>query len=211
MPVHTFPLGPLETNCYIVERDGCALAVDPGGDPTQALNLLKERKLSLQAILVTHMHFDHLYGVAAMGEAAGATIMTPPGDAYLEESGASDGGMWGFPKVTPFTAAPLAAGEHRFGPLTCTAMLTPGHTRGSVSLYFPLENAVFTGDLLFYRAVGRSDLPGGDAAALLRSIQENIFTLPGQTVVYPGHGPATTVEDEKNNNPYCGTFARKTL
>lgn len=206
MSVHTFPLGPLDVNCHIIEREGQAIVVDPGGNPAQVLDFLKTRKLSLSAILITHMHFDHLYGVAALRRATGATVMAPPGDAYLKETEAGNGGIWGFPKVEPFEAAPLNSGQNRIGPLSCTVLDTPGHTSGSVSLYFPQENAVFTGDLLFYRAVGRSDLPGGNEAVLLNSIREKILTLPDDTAVYPGHGPATTVEDEKNNNPYCSNF-----
>ena len=208
MPVYTFPLGPLETNCYVITADGYALAVDPGGDPTEVVDFLRENRLTLVNICVTHMHFDHLYGVAPLHKATGAQVLTPPGDAFLMQGEVGGGGAWGFPRVEAFPSEPLRSGEHLFGPFACTVMDTPGHTPGSVSLYLPQEKAVFTGDALFYRSVGRTDLPGGDQDTLLASIRRKIFTLPDDTQVYPGHGPSTSVGDEKHNNPYCGAFAR---
>lgn len=208
MPIETFPLGPLETNCHVISTDAYAVVVDPGGDPAPVMDYLRKNKLSLVTILVTHLHFDHIYGVAALHKATGTPVLTPPGDAYLMQSELGSGGMWGFPPVENFPATPLEAGEHAFGPLSCTALLTPGHTLGSISLYFSQLQAVFSGDVLFYRSVGRSDFPGGDQATLLRSIREKLYTLPGATHVYPGHGLSTVIEDEKLNNPYCSAFAR---
>lgn len=208
MPIATFPLGPLDTNCYIIHRDGQAVVVDPGGDPAAILQFLQDDHLELVAILLTHLHFDHLYGVSALHEATQAPVMAPAGDEQLLQTEAGGGGIWGFPKVPSFVSTPLKEGEHSFGTLQCTVMTTPGHTPGSLSFYFPDEQAVFTGDLLFYRSVGRTDFPGGDHAALLNSIRDSIFTLPGTTKVYPGHGPCTSVEDEQHNNPYCGAFVR---
>lgn len=100
----------------------------------------------------------------------------------------------------------MPAGETSFGGMACRVLETPGHTPGGVSLYFPAEKLVFTGDALFYRSMGRTDFPGGDHAVLLRSINDVLFTLPDSTVVYPGHGPATTIGDERKNNPFCGEF-----
>ena len=207
MPIATFPLGPLDTNCYVIHRDQ-AVVVDPGGDPAAILQFLQDNHLALSAILLTHLHFDHLYGVSALHNATQAPVLAPVGDEQLLHTEAGGGGIWGFPKVPSFAYAPLEDGEHRFGALQCTVMRTPGHTPGSLSFYFPEEQAVFTGDLLFYRSVGRTDFPGGDHAALLNSIRDSIFTLPGATKVYPGHGSCTSVEDEQHNNPYCGAFAR---
>ena len=148
MPVATFPLGPLQTNSYLIHLDDRAVAVDVGGHPAPMQNYLAEQRLSL----------------------------------------------------------PMPTGETSFGGMTCRVLQTPGHTPGGVSLYFPAENLVFTGDALFYRSMGRTDFPGGDHATLLRSIRETLFKLPPETVVYPGHGPATTIGDELKNNPFCGEF-----
>ncbi|MDR0238893.1 MAG: MBL fold metallo-hydrolase [Deltaproteobacteria bacterium] len=206
MPIKTFVLGPLETNCYVLHDKAYALAVDPGGDPAEALAFLKAEQLTLLAILNTHLHFDHILGNAALHAATGAPIRTPAGDAYLMESELGSGGMWGFPKVPAFAGTPLPEGEHSFGPFCCRVLHTPGHSPGSLCFAVPSEQAVFVGDLIFYRGVGRTDFPGGDAGALLRSIQMKIFTLPGDTRLYPGHGLRTSVADEQRNNPYCGAF-----
>jgi len=206
MPIHTFALGPLETNCYVLHDSAYALAVDPGGDPAQVLAFLKAKHLTLLAILNTHLHFDHILGNASLHAATGAPIRTPAGDAYLLESELGMGGMWGFPKVPAFESTPLTEGEESFGPFCCQVLHTPGHSPVSLSFSLPSEQAVFVGDVIFYRGVGRTDFPGGDMGVLLRSIQTKIFILPGDTRLYPGHGLPTTVADEQRNNPYCGDF-----
>lgn len=206
MSVQTFPLGPLETNCHIVYNQNEAIVVDPGGDPQEVINFLQEHKLKLQAILLTHLHFDHIYGVAALHKATGAPVMSPPGDAQLMKSEFGAGGVWGFPKVEGFDSTPLKTGALTLGSLHCEVLDTPGHTPGSMSFYFASEDAVVTGDVLFYRSVGRTDFPGGDQDTLLNSIRDQIFALPDNTAVYPGHGLNTVVGDEKHNNPYCGIF-----
>ncbi len=208
MPVKCFSIGPLETNCYIAYKDNFAVAIDPGGDPKSVVQFLANNKIKLVGICLTHLHFDHLYGVQSLHTATNAPIFSPPDDEFLLENEAGKGGMWGFPRVNEFTASPLTAGEHKLGPITFTALHTPGHTPGSMSLYFADLNAVFSGDVLFYRAIGRADLPGGNHNTLIESIREKLFTLPSETVVYPGHGPESSISDEKNNNPYCGSFVR---
>jgi glyoxylase-like metal-dependent hydrolase (beta-lactamase superfamily II) len=206
MPIKDFNLGPLETNCYVLHDKSYALAVDPGGDPAEVLRFLKANQLTLLAILNTHLHFDHILGNAALQAATGAPIRTPEGDAHLMESELGMGGMWGFPRVPAFEGAHLPEGEHSFGPFLCRAVHTPGHSPGSLCFAIPSEHSVFVGDVIFYRGVGRTDFPGGNAETLLRSIREKIFTLPGDTRLYPGHGLPTTVADEQRNNPFCGVF-----
>ena len=206
MPIQDFNLGPLETNCYVLYDTAYALAVDPGGDPAEVVRFLKAKHLTLLAILNTHLHFDHILGNAALHTATGAPIRTPAEDAWLMESELGMGGMWGFPKVPAFESTPLPEGEHSFGPFLCRVLHTPGHSPGSLCFAIPAEHAVFVGDAIFYRGVGRTDFPGGDTQLLLRSIRETIFTLPGDTRLYPGHGLSTTVADEQRNNPFCGIF-----
>ena len=186
MPVATFPLGPLQTNSYLIHNAGQAVAVDVGGEPAPMLEYLTEHKLALAAICLTHRHFDHLYGVAELAGATKAVVYAPTGDDSLAETESGKGGI--------------------FGGMECRVLETPGHTPGGVSLYFPAEKLVFTGDALFYRSMGRTDFPGGDQATLLRSIKDVLFTLPEDTTVYPGHGPATSIGDERKNNPFCGEF-----
>ncbi len=211
MPIETFSIGPLETNCYLIHHEGHALAIDPGGDPAPVIDFIQKNKLTLHAIYLTHMHFDHLYGVADLYEATKAKIYYPQKDSFLLENESGKGGIWGFPKVKPFTGFALEEGMHNSAhheALNFTVFVTPGHTPGSVSLYFPFFSSVFTGDLLFYRAVGRSDLPGGNHQVLIDSIQGQILTLPESTRVYPGHGPDTNVGSEKIHNPYCNNLSR---
>ena len=206
MPVATFPLGPLETNSYLLHNADQAVAVDVGGDPAPMLDYLRKHKLALAAICITHRHFDHLYGVAPLEQATDAPVYVPKGDDSLAGTESSQGGLWGFPPVPPFSCRPMPEGEVSFGGMDCRVLNTPGHTPGGVSLYFPGEGVVFTGDALFYRSVGRTDFPGGDHATLLHSVREVLFKLPDATRVFPGHGPATSIGDEKLNNPFCGDF-----
>ncbi len=208
MPVKCFSIGPLETNCYLIYNNNEAIVIDPGGDPKPIINFIEQNKLKLLAICLTHLHFDHLYGVQDLYLATNAAIYSPPHDAFLLEQEAGNGGMWGFPKVKKFEASDLKPGPYTLGSFNFTAIHTPGHSPGSISLHFPSEQAVFTGDLLFYRSIGRADLPGGNYETLIDSIKNKIFILPAESVVYPGHGPESSVEDEKNNNPYCGSFVR---
>ena len=120
---------------------------------------------------------------------------------------AGGGGLMGMPLVPPFTWEPVAAGEITLFGQPCRVLATPGHSPGGRSYYFPQARAVFVGDLLFYRSIGRSDLPGGNVDDLLAAVTSQIFTLPPETAVYPGHGPATTVGDERERNPFFAEFA----
>ena len=207
MPIATFPLGPLGTNSYLLNAGPRAVAIDVGGDPAPMLEYLAAHKLTLDAICLTHRHFDHVYGVASLAEATGAPVYSPAGDEAIATTESGMGGIWGMPLVTPFTSEPMPVGQTQFGGMDCIVLETPGHTPGGVSLYFPAEKAVFTGDALFYRSMGRTDFPGGNQDQLLRSIRDILFRLPDDVAVYPGHGPATTIGDERRHNPFCGEFA----
>ncbi|MDR2745535.1 MAG: MBL fold metallo-hydrolase [Desulfovibrio sp.] len=206
MPVAVFPLGALETNSYLMYDKNEAVAVDVGGRPDEMLVWLAEHKARLAAICATHIHFDHLYGVAALAKATGAPVYTPSGDGVLSGTEAGKGGIWGFPPVPPFESEAMPLGKCSFAGMDCEVLETPGHTPGGVSLYFPAQQVVFTGDALFYRSIGRTDFPLGDHATLLQSIHEKLFVLPEETKVLPGHGPSTTIGDEIRNNPFCGKF-----
>jgi glyoxylase-like metal-dependent hydrolase (beta-lactamase superfamily II) len=200
--VHAFPLGPLQTNCFVAVNQTRALAIDPGGDPAAVVTFLKSRSLSLEAIVNTHFHFDHILGNSALHEATQAPIYGPQDDDFLLKAQEGGGGMMGFPKVPSFEYQPLKPGETEFLGQKCVVLHTPGHTPGSLTLYFPDGKALFVGDLIFQGSIGRTDFPGGSLETLLQGVREKIFTLPGQTVIYPGHGPRTTVENEKRSNPF---------
>lgn len=204
MSVEIFAIGPLSTNSYLINNGASAAAIDVGGDPAPMLTWLKANNLKLEAICLTHMHFDHLYGVSDLASATGAPVYAPKGDAPLLNTESARGGMWGMPPVKPFNAEPLPLGKTVIAGMECNVLSTPGHTPGGVSLYFPDQNCVFTGDALFYRSLGRTDFPYGSHETLLASIQNQLFTLPEDVIVYPGHGPATTIGEERVHNPFCG-------
>jgi glyoxylase-like metal-dependent hydrolase (beta-lactamase superfamily II) len=208
MDIKTFPLGPLETNCYVASVDGSAVAVDVGGDPAEVTDYLRAAGLTLQAILLTHLHCDHLYGVAALADTFGVKVLAGAEDAPLLESELGQGGFMGLPRVPLFSWEPVAPGSLSLLGQTCRVLATPGHSLGSRSYAFPESGVVFVGDLLFYRSIGRTDFAGGDFDSLIASVKTQIFTLPADTVVYPGHGLATTVADEQLANPYFTEFTR---
>lgn len=206
--VTAMPLGPLDTNCYVLHSDREAVVVDPGGDAHEILSFLDSRNLSLVSVLNTHLHFDHIQGNADLVAATGVTVMASPKDAFLMQTELGGGGMMGFPRTPAFDIVPLEEGDLPLLGTTCQVLATPGHSPGSLSFYLEALGAVFVGDLIFYRSVGRTDFPGSSERELLRSVRAKIFTLPEDTVIYPGHGPETTVGQERLNNPFFTEFTR---
>ncbi len=207
MKVETFPLGPLQTNSFLACSGGLAAVCDVGGDPAPILAYLKKNSLTLTHILLTHLHCDHLYGVAALARATGAPVWGSGADRFLMDTELGGGGLMGLPLVAPFEFVDASPGEVEAAGRPCRILATPGHSPGGLSFYFPQDGVVFVGDLLFSRSVGRTDFPGGDHDQLLASVKEWIFTLPGDTAVYPGHGPATSVAQERRHNPFFSEFA----
>ncbi len=201
MHIESFDLGPLHTNCYLLHNESEAVIIDAADESQELLDYLKKRNLSLVGILNTHLHFDHVSGNAWLFRATGAPLLANEKDAYLlqREMG---GERFGLPPTPNFTFRNLEEGDLELLGETCRVVATPGHTPGSLSYYWAGEKALFSGDVLFYRSIGRADLPGGDAAVLARSIREKIYSLPADTMVYPGHGIPTLVGDEMRQNPY---------
>lgn len=206
--VQRFPLGPLDTNCYLVSSGGEAVVIDAGGDPDAVVKAVRRDNLKLTHILNTHLHCDHTYGNAALQRIFGLDVLAGAEEAALLESDLGRGGAFGLPKVEPYQYKPLAPGGISLLGTECIVLSTPGHTPGSLSFYFPEHGHVFTGDVLFLRSVGRTDFPGGSAKVLRRSIKEVLFALPDNTTAWPGHGEETNIGDEKMNNPCYGQFAR---
>ena len=207
MDVDVFPLGPLQTNCFLLSKGGEAVAVDPGGDPGPVLRRLKAKGLRLTHILNTHFHFDHIFGNAALSAATSAPILASRADEPLMDSVGGRRGFMGFPPVPEFAYQDLAPGETEFLGEKCVVLATPGHSPGSLSFYFPAQGRVFSGDLIFERSIGRTDFPGGSMEALMDSVRRKIFTLDPATVIHSGHGHQTTVGDEKHHNPFFNSFA----
>ena len=197
-------LGPIGTNCYVVRADlGAAEAavVDPSGDATELGLTLARLATRCTAILVTHGHFDHLLGVADLAAGTDAPVHMPEGERMLLES---PEGRYTPPGITLRPYAPdvlLAGGETlEVAGITFEVLAVPGHSPAHIAYY--ADGCLFSGDVLFAGSVGRTDLPGADWETLLASIRGLVDTLPAETVVYPGHGPITTLGDELAHNPF---------
>lgn len=202
--IEILSIGPIATNCYIVRGDhGRAFVIDPGCQCQPVIDAVRD--LEVTDILITHAHWDHIGGVAALKEATGARLWAPA----LEAAWLSDPELnlshalpfWPQPVIAPRADRLLSGGERLelLGEII-EVRSTPGHSPGHLS--YVMGDVVFGGDALFAGSIGRTDLPGGDFETLLRSIREQLFSLPDETTVLPGHGPATTVGRERATNPF---------
>jgi hydroxyacylglutathione hydrolase len=203
--LHTIPVGITQTNCYVVgcEETHEGAVIDPGGHPNRILKTIEESGLAIRYVLNTHCHFDHMGANAAVVTATGAPLALHPAELPILQ--ARGGAAWfGVPvKASPMPDVELEDGQTlEVGTLRFQVLHTPGHSPGGVTFYLAEEGVAFDGDVLFQMGVGRHDLPGGDWDTLVRSIQEVLFTLPDDTVLYSGHGPKTTVGREKRSNPW---------
>ena len=205
MKVVTLPLGPIQTNCFIA-ADGEtqeAVVIDPGWDARRVLDALKPDGWQLKYILLTHAHFDHIGAAADLVEATKAPLAIHPLELPLLRA---KGGAALFGLNIPACPAPdvlLQPGQViEVGTLRFEVLFVPGHTPGHVPFHEAQAKALFSGDVLFREGIGRTDLPGGHYATLMRSIKATLFALPDDTTVYPGHGPATTIGEEKKYNPF---------
>jgi len=207
------PVGALQCNCSILgdEVSGEAIVVDPGDEIPRILALLQRHKLTVKQILITHAHIDHIAGAARLQALTGAPVLYNRNDLPLVKMMAVQAGWLGVetPEVRPpddtlDEGKLIAIGAVGNGSpaLSGSILHTPGHTQGSVCLYLPEQNLLLAGDTLFAGSVGRTDLPGGDGPMLLRSIHDKLLPLPDETVVLPGHGPKTTIGDERETNPF---------
>ena len=208
--VHTLVVGRLETNCYILRSDSTALIIDPGDEPERILRFLDDIAVKPSKIIATHTHFDHVLGVNAIRAGLNIPFLIHRDDLPMLESMQSRvREFMGFsvpppPKVDQF----LADGESiTIGQDRVTVIHTPGHSPGSISLAG--RDYVLTGDAMFNQSIGRTDLPGGDLDTLVRSITHRLFSLDDDTIVYPGHGPETSIGDEKLANPFVGQVSKR--
>ena len=210
MIVETQAVGPFFKNGYVVgcEETREGVVIDPGDEVDELLAAAAGGRLQIRYILLTHAHLDHITGVGRAKAALGVPIALHRADDFLYRGIVQQGLAFGFevqeqPPVDLYyeTGTPL-----RFGRYTVRVHHTPGHCRGCVCLEIggdePPDRALFVGDTLFAGSIGRTDLPGGDGATLLRSIRQVLFAFPDDTVVYSGHGPATTIGRERRTNPF---------
>ena len=201
-----FPVGPLACNCSILadETRLRATVVDPGEDIDKILAVLKRHHLTVEQIIITHAHIDHVGGAAQLKRLTGAPIYMNQKDLPLLNMMDVQAGWLGV--AAPEVAAPDVDASDllalRIAEQPAQVMHTPGHTEGSICLHLPEPQLLLAGDTLFAGSIGRTDLPGGDLKKILRSLQERILTLPDSTRVVPGHGVATTIGEERETNPF---------
>lgn len=200
------PVGPLHCNCSIIgdETTREAMVIDPGDDIEDVLAIIRNEKLQVKQIVITHAHIDHVGGAMKLRAATGAPILLNQNDYALLKMLDVQASWLGVATPGEVTieaslgdGQSLEAGSHK-----ATVLHTPGHTEGSVCLYFPAEKLLIAGDTLFARSIGRTDLPGGSYEKIMRSLHDRVLTLPDETVVIPGHGQRTTIGEEREGNPF---------
>jgi glyoxylase-like metal-dependent hydrolase (beta-lactamase superfamily II) len=201
-----FTVGPVAENTFIVRRDGSdrALIVDPGDEPETLLAAIDALEVSLDGILLTHTHFDHVGAVAPVARATGAEVWVPELEKMVLADIMSYVPWPGFGPFESYDAEHTLSGGERLelAGFEIDVLFTPGHSPGHVSFHIPDEAAVFSGDVLFQGSIGRTDLPFGDHDTLMRSIASLVETLPEDTRVYPGHMGITTLGQERATNPF---------
>ena len=200
-------LGMCQTNCYFVYEEGKTdvIFVDPADRGDYIYEALKDKGFSVAGILLTHGHFDHIWGVEKLKEKSGAKVYA----CEAEKEVCNDAGLNVSAQVGRECSIDadvyVKDGETiEIAGMTCKLIATPGHTKGSCCYYFEDGGFLLSGDTLFAESVGRTDLPTGSMSILVRSIKEKLFVLPNETKVYPGHGEATVIGYEKQYNPFCG-------
>jgi hydroxyacylglutathione hydrolase len=200
------PVGPLQCNCSVIgdETTREAMVIDPGDDIEDITAILIKHKLHVKQIVITHAHIDHVGGAMKLRALTGAPILLNQNDYALLKMldvQATWVGMASPGRVEIEASLGQDDALHA-GSLSANVIHTPGHTEGSVCLYFPAEKLLIAGDTLFAGSIGRTDLPGGSFGKIMRSLHQQVLVLPDETVVIPGHGPKTTIGDEREGNPY---------
>jgi hydroxyacylglutathione hydrolase len=203
--VRGFTVGPLQENCWIVDGDATAFVIDPGDEAARLIEALEQ---PVEAILLTHTHFDHVGAVAQVARHTGAPVYCP----RLEVPILKDINRYLFPGYGPYEPydpeETLEGGERlTLAGVDIDVLFTPGHSPGHLSFSIPDHQLLFDGDVLFQGSIGRPDLPGGDYQTLMRSITGLLEALPDDTQVLPGHGPATTLGRERATNPFLHELA----
>jgi hydroxyacylglutathione hydrolase len=200
------PVGPLQCNCSIIgdETTHEAMVIDPGDEIQSILAVVRKHNLQVKQIIITHAHIDHVGGAMKLRVATGAPILLNQNDYELLKMLDVQATWIGVPPPGKVDIDQNIgqADQVKAGSLTANVILTPGHTEGSVCLYFPTEKKLIAGDTLFAGSIGRTDLPGGSFDKIIHSLRDKLLALPDDTVVIPGHGPQTTIGEERENNPF---------
>ena len=206
----TIQVGVIEANCYLLfdRRSKSTFVIDPGGDAALIEEALKDNGLKTVYIVNTHAHFDHVSANTEVKEATGARIVLHGGDVGLLAEAHEHAAIWGVnvgsqpgPDIIMEDGSTFKAGS-----VTLDVLHTPGHTPGGVCLYYKDAGVLFTGDTLFAGSIGRTDLDGGSSDALLKSIKNRLLPLGDNVIILPGHGPASTIGEEKELNPFVANM-----
>lgn len=200
------PVGALQCNCSIIgdetTREG--MVIDPGDEIAEILALVEKHRLTIKQIVITHAHIDHVGGAMKLRAATGAPILLNENDYALLKMLDVQAAWLGMrpPGKVEIDRSLSELDTVEAGPLRANVLHTPGHTEGSVCLYFPAEQKLIAGDTLFAGSIGRTDLPGGSFDKIIASLHGKLLALPDETVVVPGHGPITTIGEERESNPF---------
>jgi hydroxyacylglutathione hydrolase len=212
MDVRMFTVGPVAENTYIIRHEGSkrALIVDPGDEADKLLGAIDGLGVTLEGILLTHTHFDHVGAVAPVAKATGAEVWVPATEKFVLDDIMAFVPWPGFGPFESYDAEHTLSGGERLelAGFDIDVLFTPGHSPGHVTFSIPDESAIFSGDVLFQGSVGRTDLPGGDWNTLLESIRGLVDGLPQETTVYPGHMGVTSLGAERAGNPFLAELAR---
>lgn len=206
LKIQSFVLGPVMTNAYLIWDEGTkhGIVIDPGSHPTELATAIQEKQLSIEAILLTHAHFDHIGGVEDVRKMSDADVYIHEQEAdWLTDPEKNGSALFGAGRIQAKEADVLLSGGETFTFLGEEVRIihTPGHSPGSVSYYWENHQFVVSGDVLFQGSIGRTDLPGGNHETLMKSISQ-LIELPEETSVLPGHGESTTLADEQHTNPF---------
>ena len=199
-------VGPLQCNCSVIgdETSHEAMVIDPGDDVHEVLDLIRKHNLQVKQIVITHAHIDHVGGAMKLRTATGAPILLNQNDYALLKMLDAQAAWIGMPSPGKVDIdGSVTTGESvSAGSLTADILHTPGHTEGSICLYFAADKKLIAGDTLFAGSIGRTDLPGGSMPKILHSLHDTVLALPDETLVVPGHGPLTTIGEERETNPF---------